>query len=213
MRDLAKKLDEELREATIKEDVETSTTLTRIHQELQVVVRETELLTADDVTDKRYQLEDKKRKLAQELDNATKHKRIKKAQEVYLEAKSRCQRLLASAGSPHEQRAFQDIVAQEEVFLASHVVAKIQEKADELEGISSQIEWRSPEYLQGVFNWLQSQQRRMNDQGQAISLIEAGKHAVQNQNWDRLRSINYDLFGLLPRGAREEVNTRIGFGM
>jgi molecular chaperone DnaK len=213
VRDLAKKLDEELREATIKEDVETSTTLTRIHQELQVVVRETELLTADDVTDKRYQLEDKKRKLAQELDNATKHKRIKKAQEVYLEAKSRCQRLLASAGSPHEQRAFQDIVAQEEVFLASHVVAKIQEKADELEGISSQIEWRSPEYLQGVFNWLQSQQRRMNDQGQAISLIEAGKHAVQNQNWDRLRSINYDLFGLLPRGAREEVNTRIGFGM
>jgi molecular chaperone DnaK len=213
VRDLAKKLDEELREATIKEDVETSTTLTRIHQELQVVVRETELLTADDVTDKRYQLEDKKRKLAQEIDNATKHKRIKKAQEVYLEAKSRCQRLLTSAGSPHEQRAFQDIVAQEEVFLASHIVAKIQEKADELEGISSQIEWRSPEYLQGVFNWLQSQQRRMNDQGQAISLIEAGKHAVQNQNWDRLRSINYDLFGLLPRGAREEVNTRIGFGM
>jgi molecular chaperone DnaK len=213
VRELAKKLEAELRDATVKEDLETSAILTRLNEEMKTVVAETERLTHDDVTDKRYQLEDKKRKLAQEIDNATKHKRIQLAKEEYYETKKRCQELLTSSGNPHEQRAFQDIVAQEEVFMASNVVAKIQEKSDELAGISQQIEWRTPEYLMGVFNWLSSQQRRMTDQGQAGSLIESGKSAIHGKNWDRLRSVNYELFALMPKGAREEVNTRIGFGM
>ena len=123
---------------------------------MKIVSLETANLSHDDVTDKRYQLEDKKRKLAQEIDNATKHKRMQKAKEVYLEAKDRCQRLLLAA-TPHEQHVFQDIVAQEAVFFASNIAAKILEKAAELEVISGQIEWRTPEYLTGVFNWLSTQ--------------------------------------------------------
>lgn len=41
---------------------------------METVSEETESLTNDDVTDKRYQLEDKKRKIAQEIDSATKIK-------------------------------------------------------------------------------------------------------------------------------------------
>lgn len=214
VKDLSLKLEAELRDATIQEDVETTATLTHLNQEMQQVAAEAEALSHDDVTDKRYQLEDRKRKLAQEIDAATKHKVILKAKEKYYEARTRCQQMLTNGtASPHEQRAFQDIVAQEETFMTTNVAAKILEKADELDGICNQIEWRNPDFLLSVFNWLKTQQSRMYDQGQAGALLEAGKQAVHNQHWDRLRGINYDLFDLLPKGAKEEANTRIGFGM
>jgi molecular chaperone DnaK len=213
VRELSKKLDAELRDANQKEDVETLATLNRLEAEMQVVARETEMLTDDDVTDKRYQLEDRKRKIAQELDSATKHKRIQKMKEEYQKSKIKCQNLLESAGNDYEKRIFADIVAQEPVFMATHIPGKIQEKVDELDNIISQIEWRTPDHLISVFNWCTSQLRRMSDQGQGQSLIDAGKAAIHSQTWDRLRGIIYELFDLLPKGAREEVSTRIGFGM
>jgi molecular chaperone DnaK len=212
VRDLAKKLDEERRDATRKEDVETSATLEQLHQEMQVILRETEGLAPDDVTDKRYQLEDKKRKLAQALDSATKHKHLQKAKELYYEAKNNCVSLLERGGNDHERRVYQEIVAQEPVFMASNLPSKIKEKAEELRGIASQIEWRSPDHLKEVFHWLRNQQRRMSDQAQAQSLIDDGQAAISNGKWDRLNAIIYELFGLLPKGAKDEVQTRIGFG-
>lgn len=45
---------------------------------MEIVAEETEKLNDDDVTDDKYKLEDRKRKIAQEIDSATKHKRIQK---------------------------------------------------------------------------------------------------------------------------------------
>jgi molecular chaperone DnaK len=53
----------------------------------------------------------------------------------------------------------------------------------------------------------------MNDQRQAKSLVDAGKFAIESQNWDRLKEINYGLIDLLPRGAKEQIATKIGFGL
>jgi molecular chaperone DnaK len=49
--------------------------LSKLKKEMETVSEETESLTSDDVTDKRYQLEDKKRKIAQEIDSATKRQK------------------------------------------------------------------------------------------------------------------------------------------
>jgi molecular chaperone DnaK len=43
----------------------------------------------------------------------------------------------------------------------------------------------------------------MNDQTQAKSLIDAGNFAIESQNWDRLREINFNLLDLLPRGTKD----------
>ena len=64
-----------------------------------------------------------------------------------------------------------------------------------------------------IFNWLKGEQPKMNDQTQAKSLVDAGKFAVESQNWDRLREINFGLLDLLPRGAKEQITTKIGFGL
>jgi molecular chaperone DnaK len=211
--DLSEKLDEEIEQATEKEDYETASALSKLKKEMDVVAEETEGLTSDDVTDKRYQLEDKKRKIAQEIDSATKHKRIQKVKELYFETKAGCSKLLDDSGNDHERKTFNDIVSQEEAFMSTNSPIKIQEKSDELQSIIGQIRWRTPDFLTGIFNWLKGEQTKMNDQTQSKSLIDAGKFAVESQNWDRLREINFGLLDLLPKGAKEQVTTKIGFGL
>lgn len=210
---LADKLETEIEEATEKEDFETASTLSKLKKEMESVSDETEGLTSDDVTDKRYQLEDKKRKIAQEIDSATKNKRIQQVKAHYFETKEECEKMLNENGNDHERKTFNDIVAQESAFFATNSPLKIQEKSDELHSIISRIRWRTPEFLVGIFKWCRDNQTRMNEQSQAKSLVDAGAFAIESRNWERLAEINSGLLNLLPRGAEKEATTRIGFGL
>lgn len=210
---LTSKLDEEIELATEKEDYETAGALSKMKKEMDSVADETEKLSDDDVTDKRYQLEDKKRKIAQEIDNATQSKRLQKAIEIYNETKTECEEMIDESGNDHERKTFKDIVSQESAFTVTKSPLKIQEKSDELRVIIGQIRWRTPSFLTGIFNYLVENQAKMNDQSQAKSLIDAGKFATESENWDRLREINFGLFDLMPRGAKDEISTKIGFGL
>ena len=53
----------------------------------------------------------------------------------------------------------------------------------------------------------------MNNQSQAKSFIDAGNFAVESQNWDRLKEINFALLDLMPSGSKDEVVNKIGFGL
>jgi molecular chaperone DnaK len=211
--ELSVKLDEEIEQATEKEDYETASALLKLKKEMDVVEEETEGLTVDDETDNRYKLEDSKRKIAQEIDSATKNKRLQKVKEHYFETKGECETIINENGNDHERKVFNDIVSQEQTFLTTNSPIKIQEKSDELHSIIGQIRWRTPEFLKNSFNWLKEEQAKMNDQTTAKSLIDAGKFAIESQNWDRLKEINYGLLDLLPKRTREQLNTKIGFGL
>ncbi len=211
--DLSKKLNEEIEQAEKKEDYETAAALVKLKNEMENVTDETDNLTDDDVTDNRYKLEDRKRKIAQEIDSATKNKRLQKAKEHYAETKTKCEQMLNENGNDHERKVFNDIVASESSFMTTNSPIKIQEKSDELHSIIGKINWRTPDFLMGVFNWLKNEQPKMNNQTQAKSQIDAGKFAVESQNWDRLKEINYSLLDLLPKPAREQMSTKIGFGL
>jgi molecular chaperone DnaK len=211
--DLSKKLELEIQEATEKEDYEAAVTLNKLKKEMERVHNETENLTNDDVTAKKYQLEDEKRRIAHEIDSATKNKRIQHVKEHYFKVKEECLKMLDENGNDHERKTYYDIIAQENVFFATKNPLKIQEKSDEIYSILSRIRWRTPEFLTVVFQWCKNNQVRMNNQNQAKSLIEAGNLAIESQNWERLSEINSGLLNLLPKGAEKEVTTRIGFGL
>jgi molecular chaperone DnaK len=105
----------EIQEATEpKKIMKQQGALSKLKKEMETVSEETESLTSDDVTDKRYQLEDKKRKIAQEIDSATKDKRIQQVKAHYFEIKEECEKMLDENGNDHERKTFNDIVAQEE---------------------------------------------------------------------------------------------------
>jgi len=210
--DLSDKIDSEIQEAENREDFETAKKLSDVRKQMVEVSSQASDLTNDDVTDKRYQLEDKKRKIAQEIDNATKDKRVQVAKAQYFEVKERCAELLNEHGNDYERKIFKDITSQEGAFLASQSPFKIQEWTDQLQAITVQILWRAPEFLVLIFSdMVQNHRTQFNDQKQAKSLIEAGKFAVQSENWDRLGEINQGLINLLPRSAQREITTKIGF--
>lgn len=210
--ELSEKLDTEIQEAEGREDYETAKKLSDVRKRMADVTTQASDLTNDDVTDKRYQLEDKKRKIAQEIDNATKDKRVQVAKAEYFEVKERCFELLNEHGNDYERKIFKDIVSQESAFLASQSPMKIQEWTDQLQAITMQVLWRTPQFLVLIFKDLvQNHRTQFNDQNQAKSLIEAGKFAIQSENWDRLGEINQGLINLLPRSAQRTITTKIGF--
>lgn len=210
---LSESLDLEIQEATDKEDYETASALSKLKKEMDFVSDETKNLTSDDVTDKRYQLEDKKRKIAQGIDSATKTKRIQQVKAHYFEVKHECENMLNENGNDHERKTFNDIVSQEQAFFSTNSPLKIQEKSDEMHSILSRIRWRTPNFLTGIFQWCKTNYTRMNEQTQAKSLIDAGNFAIESENWERLSEINSGLLNLLPRGAEKEATTIIGYGL
>jgi molecular chaperone DnaK len=212
--DLSDKLELEIQEATDKEDFETASALSKLKKEMETVSEETESLTSDDVTDKRYQLEDKKRKIAQQIDSATKDKRIQQVKAHYFETKEVCEKMLDENGNDHERKTFNDIVAQESAFFATNSPIKIQEKSDELHSIIGKIKWRTPDFLKGIFQFCKNNQSKMNSQDEAKSHIDAGNFALASENWDRLREINFELLDLLPKGTKDSITkTVIGIGL
>lgn len=210
---LNEKLELEISQATEREEYEIATELHKLRKEMVEIGNEIKTLTLDDVTDKKYQLEDKKCKLAQEIDSATKDKRILKVKGEYFESKEECENLIDEAGNDYERKLFNDIISQEKAFFSTNSPIKIQEKTDELQNISGQIRWRSPKFLLGIFSWLLQEQPKMNDPIQAKSLIDAGHFAANNKNWERLREVNFGLLDLLPKGAKEQATNKIGFGL
>jgi molecular chaperone DnaK len=176
------------------------------------LVINTNRLTSDDVTDKKFQFEDNKRKVAQEIDDATKDKRISILKNKYSEDKEWCKELVDENGNDHDHKIFGEIVGREQFFLNSITPVKIMEAIEELIELGSNILWRTPEFLIGRFKRLIEKPQLFNDQEQAKSLIEAGNMAITNKNHDRLREINWGLISLLPKSAQQEAKTgKIGF--
>lgn len=209
---LSEKLEEEIEEAVEREDYETADQLTALKRKVDDLVVNTNSLTSDDVTDKKFQFEDNKRKIAQEIDDATRDKRISILKIKYNEDKEWCKKLVDENGNDHDHKIFGEIVGREQVFLNSITPVKIMEAIEELLDLGSNILWRTPEFLIGRFKRLIEKPQLFNDQEQAKSLIEAGNMAITNKNFDRLREINFGLISLLPKSAQQEAKTgKIGF--
>jgi len=209
--DLQVRLHEEMKNGDGKNKEET-TALEALKGEIQTVGQETEALTWDDVTDKRYQLEDQKRKIAQEIDNATRQRRLQKAKQEYLEVCAACKDIVGKQGNDVEKKVLQEIIAHEDIYLSGNSPYKILEKADELRTLGQRIQWRSPEYLQELFNWLKHERVRIADSVHVKNLFEAGAQALRNEDWTRLKEINIALLNVMHTGSVKEIATKIGFG-
>lgn len=204
---LGDKLETEISEAVQREDYETADTLTALKKKVGDLVDNTKQLTDDDVTDKKFQYEDNKRKIAQEIDNATRDKRIDLLKIKYNEDKAWCKEILDENGNDHDHKIFNDIAAREQSFLNSITPVKIMEAIDELVELGAVILWRTPTFLENRFKRLIEKPQLFNDQEQAKSLIESGNLAITNKNYDRLKEVNWGLISLLPKNAQQEART------
>ena len=209
--DLKQKIQNEIEAAEEREDYEMAAVLKKLRKDAGDLSEDAQELPRDDTTDKKYQLEDRKRKLAQQLHETTRDKILSEIRAIYLEEKDQCEQLIEEHGNDQERKYLRDVVALEAGALSSGHVPKVQELIDRISSIRYTILWRVPSFLSNVFANMERQSHRMNNQEQAERLILDGRRTLQSQDWTGLRSINNQLIGLLPTGERPTVGGKIGF--
>lgn len=200
---LESKLQSEIDQANETGSRETVDGLTKVLSGVQELIGSAADLASDDVTDKKFQLEDKKRKLAQSMFELTSGKRADQARVNYAEIKSKVQAIVRESGNDRERHAVSEIIAREQSFISSTSAEKINEIAGELDSIRWHILHRTPEFLRGMFTYLSDHRASMNDQIQATQLIENGKRAVEREDFDGLSQINGRLWDLMPSKEKD----------
>src|SRR5690606_21163000 len=94
-------------------------------------------LKEDDVTDKKYQLEDRKRELAREMHELTAGKRLEQARKDYQETRSEVAALVQESGNDRERNMLRDFINRESTFLGSNNPERISQETEAL----SRIRW------------------------------------------------------------------------
>ena len=212
VKSLNEKLEIEISEAVEREDYEIADILSGLKKKVDKLVNNANRLTDDDVTDKKYQFEDSKRKIAQEIDNATIDKRISILKNNYAENKEWCKSIVDADGNDKDHKSFAEIINGEEIFLNSITPAKLMEAIENIIDLGISILWRTPKFLEARFNRLLEKPQLFNDQEQSKILIDAGRIAITNENFDRLREVIFGLIDLLPKNIQQDVRkSKIGY--
>jgi molecular chaperone DnaK len=180
---------------------------------VQSLITECGALPADDVTDDRFKLEDKKRRVAQEVFELTASKRLDAAKAAYADAKQEVSALTQENGNDREKHQLREMLAREQTFIHSTSPERIEAATGDLERIRWQILMRMPDFLIGMFEHLTERRASMNDQVQARQLFEIGKRHVADRAWDDLKQINGRLWDLLPDREREADEMRLYTGI
>lgn len=134
------------------------------------------------MTDARYKLEDKKRRIAQDVFELTSAKRVDSAKAAYSKTKQLVAAIVQDHGNNREKHHLREIIAVEPTFIESTNFTRIEEFTDKLDRLRFQILRRLPDFLTGMFEHLNEHRRpSMNDQMQAKQLFDHGKRLISEQ--------------------------------
>jgi len=208
---LSDNIDESLEFAKENNDYEQIEVLYALQSDIKKIQREVEEIDESDTTDKRYQLEDKKREIAQDYFKTIKDEKINKIKKEYSELKPEVERLVAQFGDYSEQEYFKEIVERENIYLNSNNISKVEELLEEMHVFKYQMYWREPDFVKSLFAQLVKDEPDFKDKSRANLLIGKGLKFLEKDNIEELSDITRELLGLLSGEDKEEVENRIGF--
>jgi molecular chaperone DnaK len=202
-----------MEEAVASEKYEDARKIEKLREEIQEIHRAVVPMTLYDVTDEKFKLDDRKRKIAQEFGQLTAPKLLEHLRSDYRDTKDEVAGLVKECGNDLERRQLREIVTREQTFVTSTNPKKLEDEIDKLHHIRLQILRRKPDFLLGLFQFLIERREVLNDQLQAKNLIAAGKGHVAAEDWDKLDEVIVCLYRLLPQEEKDSTDTRgfIGF--
>ena len=180
---------------------------------VQGLMPEVSSLTEDDVTDKKFQLEDRKRELARDMHELTAGKRLDQARKEYQDEKADIATLVHESGNDRERNLLRDVLNREPSFINSNNPEKIAAETAGLARLRWAILMRTPDFLTSMFQHLVSKHPSMNDQIQATQMVEAGKRAISNEDWDEVRVVIGRLWTLVPAEEQAAEDMRMFTGL
>ncbi len=210
---LETRLENEKEEARRNENYEVEEKLEKLLAPVQKLHGEVMLLSFDDTTDDRYKLEDRKRKIAQELHQLTAGKQVERLRNEYRALKDEVIAAVNQSGKDHERHQLNEVIVREHTFVNSTKPQKLEEAMEELRYISFEILQRTPAFLVDWFQHLVSKSEEFVDPLHASSLIEDGKRYLASKEYEKLREVNFLLYDLLPQKEKEAKETRYFTGI
>jgi molecular chaperone DnaK len=163
----------------------------------------------DNITDKRYQSEDKKRALAQEFYETIKDENISDVKKEYFKLKDNVEKLLNRVGESSDKIIFNDITSRENLYFSSNNISKIEELKEEIQVFQLNLLWKDLDFVKTIFVSIVQEEHGYNNPQQAKNLIEKGLKNIENI--DILSDIVRQLFSLMPQNEQNSINNKIGF--
>ena len=158
-------------------------------------------MTANDVTDARYQIEEQKRKVAQLLDAASNDLRTESVKEDYFDQKRATESWLQDIDNEVLKARFERTTKNERDYLATNNGNLIKSKTRELRQIAWEIQQTDPVYLAMLFHHF-AEIDIYKDEQKADHFRKIGEQALTRQNYDELKVAIYGLHALLPDEER-----------
>lgn len=191
VRDLNRKALREMADYEYSEQFELAASCTMIQSDLEEILEKLENLSENDVTDERYQLEEKKRKLSQSLDNLGKNQKLIAIKEDYFETKEYANFWLAKSPDESLKLKYNQIIAKEKSYLSAESVYAIKNKIDEINHFLW-IHFRSKdaETIIGTYHYYATKSvEEYIDPQQHKTFQQMGDKALERQNYQELLSI------------------------
>ncbi|MEM7370424.1 MAG: Hsp70 family protein [Bacteroidota bacterium] len=207
---LAESVRKEIKEAEDQGNYENAQKMVDLEYDILDLADKAKKMAEDDVTDDKFQIEDLKRKIAQQVDELTKDKFIIRVKNEYFEVKRNMEQVLEHyEPSEKDQEDYHELMGQEKPTLATNSSLKIREYMDQMLRLSWRIRWNNTKFLRGFFQSLVfGLYGPFTDPNKAEEIIERGRKAMEEQNDDKLRICINQLCELLPPGKQKQV----GFG-
>lgn len=208
IRVLSRKVDAEFNSLQSTENYEQLQKVADMRNELSAVRGELDVAEKSMNTDLKYQLEERKRRVAQKFDALESAGKGSEEKSRYLEEKQRSLELFEKY--PEMDRKYRtkynQIIATEEDMMRSDMAHFARVKADELESMNNQIGWESNENVVGIFFYYKHfHMDAYTDRKRAKQLIEAGDTAVDKNRIEEVKSILHQLHALLPPDLKNDV--------
>ncbi len=180
--------------------------LSQLLTRVQDLISESGELSGDDITDDRFKLEDKTRRVAQSMFDLMAPKRLEAARTAYYQEKELTAAIVHENGNDREKAKLREIINREQAFVHSTNPERINGETTNLGRIRFQILMRLPEFLISVFESQVQSRAAMNNQTQAKQFIERGRQLIQTQSWDDLRQVVGCLWELLPSNSDDNAS-------
>jgi len=192
-----------IRTANSRENFEYSNKLEGIRVGLIEIQIEASLINDDDISDVKFQLDDKKRKLIQEFDDLTRNELVAKEIEEYNDTKADLEYHLNQEGNERFKTKYQRIIENEKEVINSLDKHLIRSKIKELEVLFNAVIQSSDENFISYYLNLKFYDNFTNRR-KAAKLFEQGDKALESKDYKTVRFVVYGLSALIPESDREQ---------
>lgn len=192
-----------IKTANANENFEYSNKLESIRVGLIEIQIEASLIHDDDISDTKFQLDDKKRKLIQDFDDLTRNEIVAKEIEEYNDTKADLENHLNQNENERFKTKYQRIIQNEKEVINSLDRYLIRSKIKELEELFNAIIQSSDENFISYYLGLKLYDNFTNKR-KAEKLFEQGDKALEQQDYKVIRHVVYGLSALVHENDRHQ---------